>query len=114
MLALGLLATVGSAGCRADESHTALAIESMRWVDADHLAVGFECAEVESTDLHPWAGVDNLPLLTAWGTPKVGTCTSEVVFEVHPSFTRFTDAATGGVVALPPRPGPGTPAPPPT
>lgn len=99
-----LLAANGLAGCGADEGRTALAVESASWNDADALVLELECAELDEVDLEPGAGVDGLPLLTAWGEPKLGRCTTTVIVEVPPGTTRIDDAATGMVVDLPPRP----------
>ena len=97
--ATGLLA-----GCGADDGRTALAVRSTRWSGPTGLAITVECAHLDSYTFEPGAGIDGLPLLTAWVEPELGRCTTRIVVPVPAGVTRIDDAATGMVVDLPPRP----------
>jgi hypothetical protein len=101
---LGALAVGGLAGCGADEGRTALAIRSTAWNGRGELVVTLECAEDHEVDVAPTAGVDGIPLVTAWGQPALGRCATRFVVPVAPGVDRVEDAATGMVVDLPPRP----------
>ncbi len=90
--------------CGPDEGRTALAIESTRWDGPGRVVVTFECADLRSLEVAPTGGPDGEPLVTAWGRPRVGRCTTEATVTVGPDVDRLTDAATGTVVDLPDRP----------
>ena len=98
-IALLLVAAVvaGSSGCGTDEAGTALAIRSTRWNPSGRLVATTECAEIERASV---VGTE------VWitGQPNVGRCSPEVVLLVPPGTRSVTDAATGTVVDLPPRP----------
>lgn len=105
MLAVGAASAPLLAGCGAiDPPRTALAVRSARWVGPEAVALTLECAELESAEVDPTAGVDGIPLVTAWGAPRLGRCDTQLVVPVPPTATRIDDAATGMVVDLPPRP----------
>ncbi len=93
-----------TAGCGADEGRTALAVRSARWSERGDLVLTVECAELDTVDVEPGAGVDDLPLVTIWGRPKFGRCAPSVAVALPSGTTSIDDAATALVVDLPPRP----------
>lgn len=104
VVAAAVVGMAGLTGCGADEGRTALAIESTSWNEQGELVLELECADTSEVEVTPGAGVDGLPLVTAWGEPALGRCRTTVVVPVGPDVTRIDDAATGMVVDLPPRP----------
>lgn len=102
-LAAVALSALGAAGCGGDEPRVALAIDSVTWQDDGRLEVGTECSElVEEPSVE--VGDDGIPVITLWGSPRIGTCTTTAVVEVPPGTTKVVDATTSQVVDLPPAP----------
>ncbi len=97
------VSALGLTACGAGPERTALAITETTWTPDGRLVLGFECAELDSVDVEPGEGIDGLPLITAWGRPTVGRCTTEVTIPVPEGTTRIDDATTGQIVDLPPR-----------
>lgn len=89
--------TVGLAGCGADEDGTALAVRQLRWDPDGGLVAVTECA-----DIHQIVVVGT----EVWirGRPKVGRCHPAVALRLPAGSRAITDAATGMVVDVPPRP----------
>ena len=103
VLAAVVLSPLGAAACGGGEERVALAIDSVAWRDDGRLEVRTECAElVEEPTVA--LGDDGVPVITLWGAPQVGTCTTTAVVEVPPGTTKVVDATTSQVVDLPPTP----------